>query len=247
MVIFSRGYDWKGHRLILVNKCKPSRNRTWSRQKRAGPSPAAGVQRRAHIPGCGHIITHGGAGGLPVLGGEGAECQASQTQRPNRHPWGSRQWGTVHRELARVRGALTPGGSPLGRLLGANWSSRQKGLLFKWKRILLCQTTIHPLLSLSKGKWRQLAGLRRGISTAGQMTLSFPMHGFDRKERPWQTPYKASSGPPLLWMTCGVLPSGHKVINTSFHHCIVRRRKLQLPGFCPLTINPSIMDDLSDS
>lgn len=242
MVILNCGYDWKGRRLILVNERKPSRSRILSGRKgKRPPRPPRQARARSHsrLWASHHLL---GGRVVSVCCAEGAERQASQTRRPSGSPWGS--CGGVPC-TASWRGLAGRGrrGSPLGWLLGANRSSRQKRLLFKLKRILLCQTTIHPLLSLSQGKWRQPAGPRPGITTACSDDTSPSPRAVSTARGGRRKPPTGSIGTTILSRTGGVLPSGHEVINTFFNHCIVRRRKLQLPCFCPLTINPSIMDD----
>lgn len=187
--ILSCGYDWKGHRLILGTGWTPreARGRTssltlWS------------TQWPVHLQGWSKLLASVGSSSLCVPR-EGPTCQASRLSNPpgSRGP-GNRLLG----QCGLVQASRAPtGGLSLGWLLCANWSSTQKRLLFKLKRLLCAKTTIHPLLFFSKGKWRQLAGLRQVILTnTGQMThpASFPMCSFGHGERPCPVAQEATSG-----------------------------------------------------
>lgn len=145
----------------------------WAARKETSPPRPCSMHGHAHIPRWECIITFWGTRWSPRAVGRVLNARPCRHRNPTGVPGVSRQQGTVLCELAWVNRALAAGGSPLGWLLGANWSSRQKRLLYKLKRIILCQTTIHPLLSLSEGKWRQLAGLRRGLGT-GLVRWHFP-------------------------------------------------------------------------
>lgn len=137
--ILSCGYDWKGHRLILGTG--------WTPREEPGAGPALSPsEARSDL-----FICRVGAN-CWLLWGQAGLCVLRKG--PHARPAGlATAWlpGAWQQTPGAVwtcpgqQGAPT-GGAVSGWLLCANWSSTQKRLLFKLKRLLCAKTTIHPLL-----------------------------------------------------------------------------------------------------
>lgn len=154
--ILSCGYDWKGHRLILGTG--------WPRER-----PGAGPQLSPSEARSDLFICRVGANCwllwgrvAPVCRGKGpharpgSQCPALAPGPGNRLLGGSKI-------LSRTAGRRL-GGCLSGWLLCANWSSTQKRLLFKLKRLLLCQNH-HP---------SSFVLLEREVTLAGWSEASHP-------------------------------------------------------------------------
>lgn len=214
--ILSCGYDWNGPKLILIMGMSLLEAESWEARNATSPPILQSMQWHVHIPAFEQIIKFCGTGWSPcaverVL--NAWPCGPSNRTEVPVVSW--LQKLTVRCELAQVHRAgsrsLASGVAPQCKL-----KFESEKALFKLKTVLLCQTTIHPFLFLWKGKWCQLAGLRRGICTnAGQMTLSFPICSFDHRECQWQAPEKASPGTTSSlnnWWHSSKWPQGDKHI-----------------------------------
>lgn len=93
-----------------------------------------------------------------------------------------------------------------------------------------------PSAVLREGEVTPVAGLRRvcGTEAGGRRCLSFPMCGFEHRER--GRPRRPPTGLPR--MTGGVLPRGHKVVNTLCKHRAVHHGKPVTP--CVPTYGKSV-------